>query len=59
MQSSVDDCQRGSNTAVWKHTNVPERTSRMNEWVAFGIVAIICGLLAILVRFAGQGDDRP
>jgi hypothetical protein len=30
----------------------------MNEWIAFGIVAIICGLLAILVRFAGQSDDR-
>lgn len=28
----------------------------MNEWVAFGIVAVICGLLAVLVRFAGAGD---
>lgn len=29
----------------------------MNEWVAFGIVAVICGLLAILVRFASQADE--
>lgn len=32
----------------------------MNEWVAFGIVAVICGLLAALTRWAGSGgDDRP
>ena len=30
---------------------------RMNEWIAFGIVAAICGLLAVLVRFSG--DDEP
>ena len=30
----------------------------MNEWVAFGVVAVICGLLAVLVRFAG-GDEPP
>jgi hypothetical protein len=28
----------------------------MNEWVAFGIVAVICGLLAVLVRLSG-GDE--
>jgi hypothetical protein len=28
----------------------------MNEWLAFGIVAVICGLLALLVRLAG-GDE--
>ena len=28
----------------------------MNEWVAFGIVAVICGLLAVLVRWAGNED---
>ena len=26
----------------------------LNEWVAFGIVAVICGLLAILVRMSGS-----
>jgi hypothetical protein len=29
----------------------------INEWVAFGIVAVICGLLAVLVRLSG--DDAP
>jgi hypothetical protein len=28
----------------------------MNEWLAFGIVAGICVLLAVLMRFAGAGD---
>ena len=28
----------------------------MNEWVAFGVVAVICGLLAVLVRLSGDGD---
>ena len=28
----------------------------MNEWLAFGIVAVICGLLALLVRLSG-GDE--
>jgi hypothetical protein len=28
----------------------------MNEWLAFGIVAGICVLLAVLMRFAGDGD---
>ena len=26
----------------------------INEWVAFGIVAVICGLLALLVRLSGD-----
>ncbi len=26
----------------------------MNEWVAFGIVAVICGILALLVRLSGD-----
>lgn len=30
----------------------------MNEWVAFGVVAVICGLLAVLVRLSG-GEDSP
>lgn len=29
----------------------------MNEWVAFGIVAGICTLLAVLMRFASDGDE--
>ena len=29
----------------------------INEWLAFGIVAVICGLLALLVRLSG--DDAP
>ncbi len=29
----------------------------MNEWLAFGIVAGICVLLAVLMRFAGDGDS--
>lgn len=28
----------------------------MNEWIAFGIVAVICGLLAWLVKVSGEGD---
>lgn len=28
----------------------------MNEWIAFGIVVVICGLLALLVNLAGGGD---
>ena len=33
----------------------------INEWVAFGIVAVICGLLALLVRMSGDdpGSDKP
>ncbi len=31
----------------------------MNEWTAFGIVAIICGLLAFLVRWSGEEDSQP
>jgi SAM-dependent methyltransferase len=31
----------------------------MNEWVAFGIVALICGLLAVLVRWAGGDEESP
>jgi hypothetical protein len=30
----------------------------MNEWVAFGVVALICGLLAVLVWLSG-GDEYP
>ena len=32
----------------------------LNEWVAFGIVAVICGLLALLVRMSGDepGSDK-
>lgn len=26
----------------------------MNEWVAFGIVAVICGALAALMRWGGD-----
>jgi hypothetical protein len=35
--------------------------SRMNEWLAFGTVAVICGLLAALTRWAGSegGDQQP
>jgi SAM-dependent methyltransferase len=29
----------------------------MNEWLAFGIVAVICGLLAVLVRWAGPTEE--
>jgi len=32
---------------------------RVNEWLAFGIVAVICGLLAALVRLAGDDEPRP
>ena len=31
----------------------------MNEWIAFGIVAVICGLLAWLVNLSGEGDQPP
>jgi hypothetical protein len=31
----------------------------MNEWLAFGVVALICGLLAVLVRFSGKDDSSP
>ena len=30
----------------------------MNEWIAFRIVAVICGLLAVLARVAGT-DESP
>jgi hypothetical protein len=29
----------------------------MNEWVAFGIVAVICGILAALVRLSGEDES--
>lgn len=29
----------------------------MNEWLAFGVVAVICGLLALLTRWAGSDAD--
>lgn|GEM_PF-3388348 len=31
----------------------------MNEWVAFAIVAVICGLLAGLMRMAGADVPGP
>jgi hypothetical protein len=31
----------------------------VNEWVAFGIVAVICGVLAALVRLAGSDGPEP
>lgn len=31
----------------------------MNEWIAFGIVALICGLQAFLVRWSGDEDSQP
>ena len=31
----------------------------VNEWVAFGIVAVICGVLAVLVRLAGSDGSEP
>jgi len=32
----------------------------MNEWVAFGIVVVICGVLAWLVNLPGDdGDAGP
>ncbi|MCY3013273.1 MAG: hypothetical protein NT171_01045 [Planctomycetota bacterium] len=31
----------------------------MNEWLAFGVVAVICGLLAGLVRFSGEDESSP
>lgn len=33
----------------------------MNEWLAFGVVAVICGLLAALTHWAGSegGDQQP
>lgn len=30
----------------------------MNEWLAFAIVAVICGLLAALTRWARNGEDE-
>jgi hypothetical protein len=30
----------------------------MNEWLAFGIVAVICCLLAALTRWAGSDNDE-
>jgi hypothetical protein len=29
----------------------------MNEWLAFGIVVVICGVLAWLVNLAGDDGD--
>jgi len=29
----------------------------MNEWLAFGVVAVICGLLAVLARFSGEDES--
>lgn len=34
-----------------------QESRRTNEWIAFGIVAAICGLLAALAGFSG--DDEP
>jgi hypothetical protein len=31
----------------------------MNEWLAFGIVAVICGVLTILLRVAGTTEQEP
>ena len=31
----------------------------MSEWMAFGIVAVICGLLAALVFWSGDEDSQP
>lgn len=31
----------------------------MNEWLAFGIVVVICGVLAALLRWAGPDDPPP
>lgn len=31
----------------------------MNEWMAFGIVAVICGILAALVFWSQDGDSTP
>ena len=31
----------------------------INEWVAFGIVAVVCILLGVVFRFAGFNDTLP
>ena len=31
----------------------------MNERMAFGMVAIFCGILTVLVFWSGDGDSRP
>jgi hypothetical protein len=31
----------------------------MNEWLAFGIVAVICGLLAWLAVLPSDGEPPP
>ena len=33
--------------------------AHMSEWTAFGIVAVICGLLAALVRSVGNEEPQP
>lgn len=30
----------------------------MNEWLAFGIVVVICGVLAALTRWAAAGEEE-
>jgi len=32
---------------------------RMNEWIAFGIVAVICGLLALLANLPAESEPPP
>ena len=29
----------------------------MNEWLTFGIVAVICGFLALLARLSGDDES--
>lgn len=31
----------------------------INEWVAFGVVAVVCILLGVVFRFAGFNDTLP
>lgn len=31
----------------------------MSEWLAFGIVVVICGLLAVLATLPAEGDPPP
>jgi hypothetical protein len=31
----------------------------MNEWIAFGIVAVICGLLALLANLPAESEPPP
>jgi len=31
----------------------------INEWVAFGVVAVVCVLLALVFRFSGINDSLP